>query len=101
VHTGRAFVGLVGSAGNEIEFTALGDAVNATARLASSAGAGEILISDTTSASAGFDPTGLEDRRLELRGRTEPIVVHVLDLARDASGRAVGGGSGRGRSARR
>lgn len=44
VHTGMAFVGRVGE-GDACDFTAVGDAVNTAARLASSAGAGEILVS--------------------------------------------------------
>jgi adenylate cyclase len=44
VHTGVAYVGRVGE-DDACDFTAVGDAVNTTARLASSAGAGEILVS--------------------------------------------------------
>ena len=43
VNTGEAFVGVVGTA-DHVEFTALGDNVNITARLASAAGAGEVLV---------------------------------------------------------
>src|SRR3954471_14771895 len=43
VHTGIAFVGSIGD-GKVTDFTALGDSVNATARLASAAGPGEILV---------------------------------------------------------
>jgi adenylate cyclase len=78
VHTGPAFVGVVGSEESTADFTALGDNVNITARLASQAGAGEILISDTTCAAAGFNHQGLERRQLELKGKSEPIGVHVL-----------------------
>ena len=42
INTGQAFVGVVGTA-DHIEFTALGDAVNVTSRLASLAGAGRSL----------------------------------------------------------
>ena len=44
VHTGEAYVGTTGPAGAVDDFTALGDVVNTTARLASSAAAGEILV---------------------------------------------------------
>jgi hypothetical protein len=46
VHTGVAYVGAVGSNSTVADFTALGDAVNVTARLASLAGAREALISE-------------------------------------------------------
>ena len=45
VHTGEAYVGTTGSAGAPEDFTAVGDIVNATARLASAALAGELLLS--------------------------------------------------------
>ncbi len=78
VHTGIAFAGLVGKFGAELEFTALGDAVNACARLASMAGAGEVLVSDASARAAGLDATGLERRSLALKGRTEPLDTFVM-----------------------
>jgi adenylate cyclase len=82
VHTGSAFVGVIGGIdGSPTDFTALGDNVNITARLASSAGAGEILISDAAYAGSGLDLGGLEQRQLELKGRSEPTGVHVLRIA--------------------
>lgn len=74
VHTGTAFVGSVGSAG-VTDITALGDDVNLTARLASIASAGEILITEAARAAAGLATDGLEARRLELKGRSEPVDV--------------------------
>jgi adenylate cyclase len=47
VHTGEAFVGALGT-GGVTDVTALGDNVNATARLASTARPGEILLSEDT-----------------------------------------------------
>jgi adenylate cyclase len=82
VHTGHAYVGVVGGAdGNPTDFTALGDNVNVTARLASQAGAGEILISDAAYTAAGLDLGSLERRQLELKGRREPIGVRALRVA--------------------
>lgn len=89
VHTGTALVGSVGfedSGGFDGEhervrdFTALGDAVNVTARLASLAGPGEALISEAVFASGADlgEFADLERRRLEVRGRSEPIDVRVL-----------------------
>jgi len=82
VHTGPAFVGVVGGTeGNPTDFTALGDNVNITARLASQAGPGEILISDATYTAAGLDFGDLERRQLELKGKSEPTGVRVLRIS--------------------
>lgn len=82
VHTGPAYVGVVGDEGSPTDFTALGDSVNTTARLASQAGAGEILVSDVTCAAAQWNTAGLEHRQLELKGKSEPFGVHVLRIAK-------------------
>ena len=83
VNTGIAFVGVVGTA-DHVEFTALGDVVNVTARLASAAGRGELLVSDAAVSSAGLladeRHPAMERRTLELRGKTEPTGVVVLTL---------------------
>ena len=77
VHTGVSFVGTVGS-GDALEFTALGDAVNTTARLASAAGPGEVLVSTAAAKAAGLDTTSLERRELDLKGKSESVSVVVL-----------------------
>ena len=51
--------------------TALGDIVNVTARLASAAGTGEILVNDQAAERAGLETGSLELRRLELKGKTQ------------------------------
>ena len=76
VHTGPAWVGAVGD-GPRTDLTALGDTVNTTARLASVAGAGEILVSATAAAAAELDP-GLERRSLELKGKANPTDAFVV-----------------------
>lgn len=81
VHTGPAYVGVMGGEDSTLDFTALGDHVNTTARLASQAGAGEILISDATFSAARLDMKNLEHRHLELKGKSEPIGVHVLRVS--------------------
>ncbi len=81
IHTGPAFVGVVGGEDHPADFTALGDNVNITARLASQAGAGEILISEAAYAIANIDLGELEHRQLELKGKSEPIEVRVLHVS--------------------
>ena len=76
VHAGKCFVGTVGE-GDAFDFTALGDPVNATARLTSVAGAGEALISADAASRGGLDTSGLERRTLELRGREQPMDAWV------------------------
>lgn len=76
VHTGHAYVGRVGE-DDACDFTAVGDSVNTTSRLASTAGAGEILVSSSAAHASGFDTTGLETRILTLRGRDETIEAWV------------------------
>jgi adenylate cyclase len=78
VHSGDAFVGPTGPEGAVDDFTALGDAVNTTARLASAAGAGEVIVSLAAAEAAGTAIDGLEHRTVDIRGRTEPIEVVVL-----------------------
>lgn len=79
VHTGVAYVGIVGgSEGKPKDFTALGDNVNITARLASEAAPGEIVMSDATYQAAGLDLGGLEHKLVELKGKRDPIGVRVL-----------------------
>jgi adenylate cyclase len=78
VHTGEAFVGSTGSAGAVNDFTALGDVVNTTARLAAEAAAGEVLVSIEAAAAAKLDSAGLEHRTLSVRGRSD--AVHVVAL---------------------
>ena len=77
IHTGEAFVGVVGS-DEKLDFTALGDTVNVAARLGGIAGPGELLVSRTAwdRAGEGVPP---EERESEIAGRTGtlPIVVAV------------------------
>ena len=80
VHLGAAYIGTVGE-DEALDFTALGDPVNAAARLSALAGTGEILVSRAAADAAGLDTDGLETRTLELRGRSEGLDAVVLDVA--------------------
>ena len=83
VHSGVAFVGSVGR-GPDTELTAMGDAVNVTARLATAAGAGEILVSARAATDAGCI-VDREHRSVRLRGKSDPTDVVVLTLAQTGS----------------
>jgi adenylate cyclase len=74
VHTGQAWVGAIGDDAF-VEMTALGDAVNVAARLASKAGAGEILVTASTADLAGIPTPASARRSLELKGKAEAVEV--------------------------
>ena len=76
VHTGDAFVGSTGAGGTVTDFTALGDVVNITARLASEAAAGELLVTISAATAAGeLDASAVEHRTLSIRGRSDAVEV--------------------------
>lgn len=78
VHTGMAFVGAVGSDEGTVDITVLGDTANTAARLSSNAKQGEILISEAAYTAAGLPVQDLEQRTLELKGKSEPVTVYIL-----------------------
>lgn len=80
VHCGTAFMGTVGSKTEVTDITVLGDVPNVTARLSSAARAGEILISDEAFGRTEL-PDTLEQRSLELKGKSQPMKVHVWTQA--------------------
>lgn len=80
VSTGIAYVGSIGT-GTDTELTAMGDLVNTTARLASAAAAGEILVTEAAAAAAGL-PGSLERRSLQLKGKSAATEVAVLTVPR-------------------
>lgn len=88
VHTGEAFVGTVGSSTEISDFTALGDVVNTTARLAQLAGANELLVSHQAAGIARLETAGLARRTLEVRGREATLDVYVIEPAADSPGAA-------------
>lgn len=81
VHTGNAYVGTVKGAEDSVdEITALGDSVNVAARLASMAAPGEALISEAAYAFCGVNLGEIEQRQLELKGRSKLIQARVLRI---------------------
>jgi adenylate cyclase len=78
VHSGRAYFGAMGTADGLTDISAIGEEVNTAARLASKAAAGEIIISEQALKEAGIDGSKLESRSLELKGISEPLLVHVM-----------------------
>jgi adenylate cyclase len=76
IHTGVAWYGTVGR-GPHVDVTAVGDAMNVAARLASAAVAGELLVTAASASSAGLE-RGLDRRTLSLKGRQQPMDVVVV-----------------------
>jgi adenylate cyclase len=85
IHTGMIWYGAVGQ-GDRTELTAVGDAMNTTARLASKAAAGEVLVTTAAAAAAGLDAS-LERRSLDLKGKQQATEVVSIRI-----GRPIGGG---------
>ena len=77
VHTGKAFVGIVGS-GESSDFTALGDPVNIAAHLASQAAVGEVLVTDPVGEAIGLLDVDAERRHVLLKGY--PVDTFVLPV---------------------
>jgi adenylate cyclase len=72
IHTGPGVVGYVGSS-KALSYTAIGDTANTSARLCSSAAAGQIVVSETTLArlSGRFEFEEIEPR--SLKGKEKPM----------------------------
>jgi adenylate cyclase len=88
VNAGIAYVGNVGGA--VVDFTALGDPVNAAARMQQNAAGGELLVaSGVADGRMGEAPR----RTLDLRGHEQPINVFVLGTWSDNQRREVIGSS--------
>jgi adenylate cyclase len=80
VHTGKAYVGAVGSGEGVNEIAVLGSAANLCARLSSQAAAGEILVSQDTAELAGLQDESQERRVLNLKGISEQVTVQVIKI---------------------
>ena len=78
INTGIAYVGSVHTEAEVSDITILGDAVNTTARLASLAGAGEILMSDAARQAAPVDVAGIKSQMLKLKGKSEDVLAWTL-----------------------
>lgn len=80
INTGVAYVGSVHTEGGVSNIAILGDAVNTTARLASLAEAGEILIGERTRQAAGLDVTEMTSQTLQLKGKSQDVVAWTLRM---------------------
>jgi adenylate cyclase len=76
---GEAFAGNIGSE-RRLEFTVIGDTVNTASRLCSSAGSGEILISDEMRRALSAPPALEESSAMELKGKSQPVPIYRVVL---------------------
>jgi adenylate cyclase len=84
---GTAYVGNVG-AGEVKDFTALGDVVNTASRLQSAAQAGQIVISERLCRRFSDGLVDATTTTLELKGKSEPEAVRVVELGTRAGAAA-------------
>ncbi|MCU7851994.1 MAG: adenylate/guanylate cyclase domain-containing protein [Candidatus Thiodiazotropha sp. (ex Monitilora ramsayi)] len=80
LHTGEVIEGLIGSDSTR-KYDIIGDAVNTAKRLESSAGKGEIVMSDATYKALSITPGITTKRILQAKGKAEIIHVYVLGRA--------------------
>jgi len=73
-----AYFGAMGAVDGLVDISAIGEEVNTAARLASKAGAGEIIVSEAAIARTDIHKDRLEFRSLELKGLSEPVAVRVM-----------------------
>ena len=78
VHAGVAYFGAMGAVDGLVDISAIGEEVNTAARLASKAGAGEIIVSEAAIDRTDIHKDRLESRTLELKGLSEPVAVRVM-----------------------
>lgn len=79
VHAGATFMGSIGVEGGNYQFTALGDAMNYASRLAASARAGEMLMSEAIWRTMSQD-IAAEPCNLKLKGYVEVQRTYVARL---------------------
>jgi adenylate cyclase len=84
IHCGPAIVGEMGF-GDTVSVTAVGDSVNTASRLETQTKAfgAELVVSETTVRRTGLDFSAYEIENVDIRGRTEPMSVFVVQTARD------------------
>lgn len=86
IHSGWAVVGYLGYE-NRLEYTAIGDVVNVTARLSGHAKAGQVLLTQDTLHLLGERVSSFPLGAVSLRGRLEPVQAHeLLRLKEDEPG---------------
>ncbi len=74
IHTGPAVCGTLGSS-KTLQYTAIGDTVNTSARLCSAAAAGQVIISSATKAKLGRDIKLAPLPPVTVKGKSKPLEI--------------------------
>jgi adenylate cyclase len=74
INTGGVITGMIGS-NNQLQYTAIGDAMNVASRLVSQAKAGEIIISDVTYARIYDRIDAVPLPPVKVKGKSEPLQI--------------------------
>ncbi len=84
IHSGAVIVGEMGY-GRATSVTAIGDAVNTASRLEALTKefSAQLIVSAPLANHAGCDLSGFPSHQIDVRGRSAPLDIHVLDDARD------------------
>ncbi len=85
VHMGSVIVGEMGY-GKATSITAIGDAVNTSSRLEAmnKEYGSQLIFSDRVAKAADFNGTSLRENVI-VRGRNEPLAIHIIENAADLS----------------
>ena len=96
VNSGPVVTGAIG-AGDRVEYSALGDAVNVAARLQSHASPGSVLVGEPTRSAIVPQFTWGPPQSLELKGKSAPVTAYEVTGVTGAPSRArtIGRGAGR------
>ncbi|MEZ4320031.1 MAG: adenylate/guanylate cyclase domain-containing protein [Myxococcota bacterium] len=78
IATGPVVVGCIGSP-EKLEYTAIGEGVNVSARLCSKAEAGQVLVSEAVWAASG-DDRFVRIGPIAVKGVSEPVIVHAFQV---------------------
>ncbi|MEQ8355826.1 MAG: adenylate/guanylate cyclase domain-containing protein [Kiloniellaceae bacterium] len=84
LHSGAVIVGEMGY-GRATSLTAIGDAVNTASRLESLTKeySAQLIVSAPLAGHAGVDLTAFPRQQIDVRGRAQPLDIHVLESALD------------------
>jgi adenylate cyclase len=77
IHTGQAVIGNVGTP-QMMDYTAVGDTVNVTARLQEAAQGGRILVSDAVYQVVSDQFKGVSSEMRQLKGRSVPVKTYYI-----------------------